>query len=67
MVIFICTGTRNIPEVKEALETMQKQKNFNIQGCSNCLYLGRGYNFRFALEGFKVKRDLSLKGILQLK
>jgi glucosamine--fructose-6-phosphate aminotransferase (isomerizing) len=26
MVIFICTGTRNIPEVKEALETNAKAK-----------------------------------------
>jgi glucosamine 6-phosphate synthetase-like amidotransferase/phosphosugar isomerase protein len=48
-------------EKLRALKPMQKSKRdcFNIQGCSNCLYLGRGYN-RFFRRRFKVKRDLHI-------
>lgn len=51
-----------IPEkVKEALETNEKAKEIAavFKDASNCLYLGRGYNFPVALEGALKLKEIS--------
>lgn len=51
-----------IPEkVKEALETNEKAKEIaaTFKDSSNCLYLGRGYNFPVALEGALKLKEIS--------
>lgn len=51
-----------IPEkVKEALETNDKAKEIaaTFKDASNCLYLGRGYNFPVALEGALKLKEIS--------
>jgi glucosamine--fructose-6-phosphate aminotransferase (isomerizing) len=42
------------------LETNDKAKEILklLKDAPNCLYLGRGYNFPVALEGFKAKRNI---------
>ena len=51
-----------IPEkVKEALETNDKAKEIaaKFKDATNCLYLGRGYNFPVALEGALKLKEIS--------
>jgi glucosamine--fructose-6-phosphate aminotransferase (isomerizing) len=51
-----------IPEkVKEALETNEKAKEIaaKFKDATNCLYLGRGYNFPVALEGALKLKEIS--------
>ncbi|MFN7099234.1 MAG: glutamine--fructose-6-phosphate transaminase (isomerizing) [Flavobacterium sp.] len=51
-----------IPEkVKEALDTNEKAKEIAsmFKDSSNCLYLGRGYNFPVALEGALKLKEIS--------
>jgi glucosamine--fructose-6-phosphate aminotransferase (isomerizing) len=51
-----------IPEkVKEALETNDRAKEIaaTFKDASNCLYLGRGYNFPVALEGALKLKEIS--------
>ncbi|MDI9256281.1 glutamine--fructose-6-phosphate transaminase (isomerizing) [Flavobacterium sedimenticola] len=51
-----------IPEkVQEALETNDKAKEIaeKFKDASNCLYLGRGYNFPVALEGALKLKEIS--------
>jgi glucosamine--fructose-6-phosphate aminotransferase (isomerizing) len=51
-----------IPEkVREALETNDKAKEIaeTFKDASNCLYLGRGYNFPVALEGALKLKEIS--------
>ena len=51
-----------IPEkVKEALETNEKAKEIaaEFKDATNCLYLGRGYNFPVALEGALKLKEIS--------
>lgn len=51
-----------IPEkVREALETNEKAKEIakKFKDASNCLYLGRGYNFPVALEGALKLKEIS--------
>ncbi len=51
-----------IPEkVKEALETNDKTKEIaaKFKDSTNCLYLGRGYNFPVALEGALKLKEIS--------
>jgi glucosamine--fructose-6-phosphate aminotransferase (isomerizing) len=51
-----------MPEkVKEALETNDKAKEIaaKFKDATNCLYLGRGYNFPVALEGALKLKEIS--------
>jgi glucosamine--fructose-6-phosphate aminotransferase (isomerizing) len=51
-----------IPDkVKEALETNDKAKEIaeKFKDATNCLYLGRGYNFPVALEGALKLKEIS--------
>ena len=51
-----------IPEkVKEALETNERAKEIaaTFKEATNCLYLGRGYNFPVALEGALKLKEIS--------
>lgn len=51
-----------IPEkVKEALETNDRAKEIaaTFKDATNCLYLGRGYNFPVALEGALKLKEIS--------
>ena len=51
-----------IPDkVKEALETNEKAKEIaaKFKDATNCLYLGRGYNFPVALEGALKLKEIS--------
>ncbi|MGL2965204.1 glutamine--fructose-6-phosphate transaminase (isomerizing) [Flavobacterium sp. XGLA_31] len=51
-----------IPEkVREALESNEKAKEIaaKFKDASNCLYLGRGYNFPVALEGALKLKEIS--------
>jgi glutamine---fructose-6-phosphate transaminase (isomerizing) len=51
-----------IPEkVREALETNDKAKEIaeKFKDATNCLYLGRGYNFPVALEGALKLKEIS--------
>ena len=51
-----------IPEkVKEALQTNDRTKEIaaTFKDASNCLYLGRGYNFPVALEGALKLKEIS--------
>ncbi|MGL2962838.1 glutamine--fructose-6-phosphate transaminase (isomerizing) [Flavobacterium sp. RSB2_4_14] len=51
-----------IPEkVREALETNEKTKEIaeKFKDATNCLYLGRGYNFPVALEGALKLKEIS--------
>ena len=51
-----------IPEkVAEALESNEKAKEIanKLKDASNCLYLGRGYNFPVALEGALKLKEIS--------
>jgi glucosamine--fructose-6-phosphate aminotransferase (isomerizing) len=48
-------------KVKEALETNEKAKEIaaKFKDATNCLYLGRGYNFPVALEGALKLKEIS--------